>query len=180
MEKQFVFLFTILWTCNALPGQELAPVLLAPVAGYTESGQGSLSWSIGEVAIEQVSQTNATLSAGFQQIELDTNSTSQPNDPNIIKLLIPNVITPDEDGFNDLFDPVGALKEAQIQIPENKAELTIVNRWGEVVFLATNPYRPWEGKSFQGSLMPQATYYFILILHFNRDITIRGSVNLIR
>ena len=180
MKKQFVILFAVLWTCTTLPAQELALILLTPAGGYTESVQGSLSWSIGEIAIEQSGQTNAILSSGFQQIELDTNTIFLPDDPNTIKLLIPNVITPNDDGFNDLFDPIGALKKAQIQISENKAEVTIVNRWGEVVFFANNPYRPWDGKSFQGVLMPQATYYFILILHQSRDVTIRGSVHLLR
>ncbi len=180
MKKHHLLLFSTITLCASLHAQELAPSLLTPGGGYTETVKGSLSWSIGEVAIETVTQGQFTLSEGFQQIEIDTNTIALPEDPAKLLLLIPNIITPNSDGNNDLFDPVMALRDFQIQVSEDQAEMTIVNRWGEVVAPATKPYRPWDGRSGQGVLLPQATYYFILVIHRSKDITVRGPVNLLR
>jgi gliding motility-associated-like protein len=76
---------------------------------------------------------------------------------------IPNVFTPTGDGLNDFFDPVSSL-EACDQIID-KAELYILNRWGEVIFSA-NPYLPWDGSNGIGysvSKVPQGQYFYQLV-----------------
>lgn len=180
MNKYCLLIVVVFAICACVSAQELAPVLITPVGDYTETSQGSLSWSIGELAIQEVVSGSSILSQGFQQIEIDTSSVALPNDPKKLLLLIPNVITPNGDGFNDLFDPVQALREVKIQVSDQQTKMTIVNRWGEVVFVATQPYRAWDGKSSLGIIMPQATYYFILNIEATNEITLQGSVNLLR
>ncbi len=64
-----------------------------------------------------------------------------------------NVITPNNDGFNDLFKP------------ENQAfieyTLTIFNRWGTTIFFTDNPDQAWDGK-MNGQLVSDGVYFFIL------------------
>jgi len=52
-------------------------------------------------------------------------------------LYFPNAFTPDGDGLNDTFGPVGNAIE--------EFEMTIFNRWGEAIFATTNVGVPWLG-----------------------------------
>jgi gliding motility-associated-like protein len=71
---------------------------------------------------------------------------------------VPNVITPNGDGFNDT---------AIIDFPFNgkeKAELYIYNQWGHEVYRAV-PYdnsKAWKG-TFNNNAVPDGTYYYIFI-----------------
>ena len=50
----------------------------------------------------------------------------------------PNAFTPDGDGLNDVWIPIVGGVTAY--------DLTITNRWGQVVFESTNPQEPWLGQ----------------------------------
>lgn len=52
---------------------------------------------------------------------------------------IPTAFTPNHDGKNDEF-------KAMIFGPVKKFELTVYNRWGQVIFYTTNPSKGWDGK----------------------------------
>lgn len=74
---------------------------------------------------------------------------------------IPQVITPNKDGDNDIF-----IIPNIDNFPDNK--ITIFNRWGNVVF-NTNGYHnvnnSWVGTSKPnggGAMLPDGTYYYIL------------------
>jgi gliding motility-associated-like protein len=56
---------------------------------------------------------------------------------------IPNSFTPNNDGRNDVFKPVGSAWQP------GSYKLMIFNRWGEVVFESDDPDQPWDG-SHQG------------------------------
>lgn len=55
-------------------------------------------------------------------------------------IYVPNAITMDGDGINDIFFPVigGGLDE-------NNFTMYIFDRWGELIFEADSPYTPWDG-----------------------------------
>ncbi len=65
------------------------------------------------------------------------------------------LITPNGDNVNDIL-----VIEGVENYPEN--ELTIVNRWGDVVFKAKPYMNDWGGEGSNGALLTQGTYYFIL------------------
>jgi gliding motility-associated-like protein len=80
-------------------------------------------------------------------------------------LIIPNVITPNGDGHNDIF----GIKKLN---PVRKNELTIYDRWGKVVFSQKN-YKciykkdkyvniedAFDGLSRGGQKLPEGTYYY--------------------
>ena len=67
-------------------------------------------------------------------------------------LFIPNVITPNNDGFNDTF--------VIRNLPKN-SELTITNRLGEVLFKTDNYDNSWGGM-YNGELLIPDTYWYML------------------
>ncbi|MFM1932119.1 MAG: hypothetical protein RL226_1422, partial [Bacteroidota bacterium] len=59
-------------------------------------------------------------------------------------MYIPNAFTPNNDGKNDFFLPLGSAFDAETY------ELLIFNRWGEVVFRSNDPNEAWLGEHAQG------------------------------
>jgi gliding motility-associated-like protein len=91
-------------------------------------------------------------------------------------LIIPNVFTPgDQNGVNDKFYIYS--KEVE------KWELTIMNRWGEKVFVTTNPDEHWNGKrNNTGAECAAGTYYYILSyqMRAKAESNASGTITLIR
>jgi gliding motility-associated-like protein len=86
-------------------------------------------------------------------------------------LFIPNVLTPNNDGYNDTW------RIDNIQLfPSNR--VLIVNRWGDVVYQSDFYNNDWDG-SFGGGLLPAGTYYYILDLGQGWGI-FKGDVTIIR
>ena len=86
---------------------------------------------------------------------------------------IPNVITPNGDGFNDVW----FIRDLE-GYPDNT--MRIVNRWGDQI-LEQSPYQNnWAG-TWNGKDLPGGTYYYILILHDNgKDVKFDGPITVVR
>lgn len=67
---------------------------------------------------------------------------------------VPNIITPNNDGFNDNFDLSGM----------NVKQLEIYNRFGRKVYEADNYLNEWYGQNSEEKLLPDSTYYYIIHL----------------
>jgi gliding motility-associated-like protein len=65
--------------------------------------------------------------------------------------VIPNVITPNNDGINDLFEIDN--------LPEN-TEVIILNRWGNVVFSSQDYQNNWDGKDTSGKELTDGVYFY--------------------
>jgi gliding motility-associated-like protein len=94
-------------------------------------------------------------------------------------LFFPEGFSPNGDGKNDFFTIKGIL-----DFPEN--ELTIYNRWGELVFQTFNYNNDWDGKASVRSLMsgnngylPNDTYYYVFTSKSNNK-SYSGYIYLIR
>ncbi len=79
---------------------------------------------------------------------------------NELEVKVPGGFSPDKDGVNDAFIIPGIEK-----YPNNK--LTIVNRWGEVVYFKQQYNNEWTGEPNKGFVMddgivPAGTYFYIL------------------
>jgi gliding motility-associated-like protein len=86
---------------------------------------------------------------------------------------IPNVITPDNDGSNDVWNI------PHMQFFED-AVLEVFDRWGRLVFRTTNVFEePWDGTS-KGRDLPMDSYYFVLDLKAPGSTPIVGTVNIVR
>ena len=68
---------------------------------------------------------------------------------------VPNSFSPDGDGINELWQPVGT------GVMEDNYECTVYDRWGRVVFHTNSLYQPWDGTE-KGKELPVGSYiYFI-------------------
>ncbi|MCF8391421.1 MAG: gliding motility-associated C-terminal domain-containing protein [Bacteroidales bacterium] len=94
---------------------------------------------------------------------------------NCIKYAIPNVFSPNNDGFNDVLRPY------EYQDVE-KIDLSIFNRWGQVVFETENPEIDWNGKHQKtNELVSPGVYYYICDVYEKRisGIEVRNIVGFI-
>ncbi|MNJ86419.1 hypothetical protein D3C87_39130 [compost metagenome] len=83
-----------------------------------------------------------------------------PCDPKTCGLTISNAFTPDGDGINETW-----VIEGIENYPDN--ELTVFNRWGNLVFSADGYLNNWTGTSnsnlnIGGTELPTGTYYYVL------------------
>lgn len=99
----------------------------------------------------------------FDSVEITLAGTA----PNKCDMFIPQGFTPNGDGYNDYFVIKGL-----IDFPDN--ELTIFNRWGEVVYQAEDYKNNWDGKATRSTLLsgsseylPNDTYYFVFVTKAN-------------
>jgi len=68
---------------------------------------------------------------------------------------VPNAITPDGDGENDIF----TLFATNIDL--NTFEMRIFDRWGEQLFYTKNINQGWDG-TFNGQLVKQDSYVYVM------------------
>ena len=91
-----------------------------------------------------------------------------PEDCNL-ELIIPNVISPNDDGVNEFFEIEN--------LPEN-TEVVILNRWGNVVFSSTNYQNNWNGKDNSGSELVDGVYTYKIETSIGKNG--HGCIHLIR
>jgi gliding motility-associated-like protein len=94
-------------------------------------------------------------------------------DSTALDIYIPNAFTPDGDGLNDLFGPVGLNREL--------LNLSVYNRWGEQIYSSTNF---WDGEQNR-TPAPEGVYlYTMLIKSETPERTIiskkSGTIHLLR
>jgi gliding motility-associated-like protein len=93
-----------------------------------------------------------------------------PCSPKPCDVVIPEAFTPDGDGINDEFVIQG------IELYPNNT-ITIFNRWGVIVYEASNYQNNWDGKTqstftISGNDLPTATYYYL----FDTKDEIKGII----
>lgn len=90
-----------------------------------------------------------------------------------VKLKIPSVFTPNDDGFNDTFvislasgsdSPGGSnsrsdggINETPLNAYYKSTELMVMNRWGHVVYKSDDYQNDWDGGG-----LPDGTYFYVL------------------
>jgi gliding motility-associated-like protein len=86
----------------------------------------------------------------------------------------PTAFTPNNDGNNDVLKPViyGLLLQYN---------LTIYNRWGQIILISTDPAKGWDGK-WQGKLQTTGTYIWMCNYQLagEKVRTAKGTVTVIR
>jgi len=88
--------------------------------------------------------------------------------------LIPNAISPNGDGKNDIWH----LEFIQSFYP--KATIEVYDRWGVQVFTSTGYTKPWDG-SYSGHELPAASYYYVIDLKDAKHPSpYKGAVLLLR
>lgn len=87
---------------------------------------------------------------------------------------LPNAFSPNGDGMNDSFGPVAFCDLEQL-------EMSVYNRWGELVYQTSNPSEKWDGK-YNGANCPVDVYVYVI--NYKRPTeagkTVYGDVTLLR
>ena len=90
---------------------------------------------------------NIILIAVIGTVNLSAQTNSTEEEPKVIN---PNIITPNGDRENDLFE---------LNFPYKN--VVIYNRWGHNLFESNN-YAFWNGRTTSGSEVPEGTYFYII------------------
>ncbi|HCS21830.1 MAG TPA: hypothetical protein DIW47_14945 [Bacteroidetes bacterium] len=91
----------------------------------------------------------------------------------MLECYIPNVISPNGDGINDMFEPVCEGLEVY--------ELYIHNRWGQQIYHSTNS-EPWQPFSDTFRSIPEGLYVYTMVLrdYLGNPKYYKGTVVLLR
>ena len=99
----------------------------------------------------------------------------------IRKVFIPNTFTPNADGHNDYFNIYASIPNVQ-----GIEELTILNRWGAVIyqrkdFLPNEINASWDG-TYQGKNLESGVYVYLTKIRFLDGKVVRyvGDITLVR
>jgi gliding motility-associated-like protein len=82
-----------------------------------------------------------------------------------------NVITPNGDGYNDVFD----LSEV---VRIDSCDIIILDRWGAQVYEQNRYVSGWNGTNQGGDPLPDGTYYFLLVC--DDVVRFRGAITVVR
>lgn len=88
--------------------------------------------------------------------------------------IVPNIFTPNNDNFNDIFSVVG--------IGLTKMNAVVFNRWGQKQYEWNTVSGGWDGRSSSGVDCADGTYYYILYATGidGKEYSQKGFFNLIR
>lgn len=128
------------------------------------------SFTISTIIIEKEGQYIAT--ASYQGCYFkDTINITYENCEIILK--IPNVFTPNADGFNDLFQ----LNGENI----NTINIKILNRWGQLVFESNDINHSWNGVTKEGKTCNEGTYFYVITAKNEQTSKVfKGAITLLR
>ncbi|MCX7697739.1 MAG: gliding motility-associated C-terminal domain-containing protein [Bacteroidales bacterium] len=131
-------------------------------------------------------QLQNTVAGCYQLTSIDSSGNESTFSPEIcvdIDLCdlysLPNIFTPNGDGWNDLFCPF------PFDFVE-RIDLHIFNRWGKEVFKTQNPMILWDGKNmYTHQLSPEGVYFYVCDVYEKtldglRKRTLRGVIHLYR
>ena len=94
---------------------------------------------------------------------------------------LPNVITPNGDGYNDVFEP----KVTGLDLITG-AKTVIFNRWGNILWDTDDPLIQWDGKSKQTNMdCPSGTYFYVTDITYmgeagEETLHLQGSITIVR
>ncbi|MBK8499822.1 MAG: choice-of-anchor L domain-containing protein [Flavobacteriales bacterium] len=130
-------------------------------------GQLNLSWSNGDFGYT----TYVTMQTPGTYIVTATDECGRQAIEEVVvtvecEVIIPNVITPNGDGYNDKWSIEG--------ITYSSNTVAIYNRWGQKVYEATNYRNQWGGDD-----VPDGTYYYEVILTL-KERKYTGSLTILR
>lgn len=91
----------------------------------------------------------------------------------VFEIYAPNTFTPNGDGVNDSFLP------AMFGEKPETYELSVFNRWGEVIFFSQNYQEAWNG-TYKGDIVKEDVYVFLLKVRSKYNAEKREVVGQVR
>ena len=105
-----------------------------------------------------VSKTNADYCVGYDTLQIIPYC--RP-----VKLTLPNIFTPNDDGINESHIPIEVPKEDIDYLMSNivTIDYVVYNRWGNVVYSSVGVLPKWNGINFDNGVpSAQGTYFWVL------------------
>jgi gliding motility-associated-like protein len=162
-------------------------IITNPVISITDLSTGTnfWKWNFGDTTTSMVANPahHSYADTGTYQIILiastqynckDTAYQTITIEPDFM-FFIPNAFTPDGDGVNDTFTGKGVFI--------NTFEMTIFDRWGNLIFISDDINKGWDGKVNHGNEMAKQDVYVYLfkVIDFKlKPHSYKGIVSLIR
>mgnify|MGYP003810955845 CR=1 FL=1 len=143
------------------------------------SGYDSYLWQNGATG-QQLEVTESTVTPGnIYNVEV-TLGPCQSSDSVIVEFFevwVPIVITPNDDGLNDVFAPDLSKWEGI-----RKSHMMVFNRWGEKVWESDQFENGWDGRK-DGTIVADGTYFWILDVTYgdaNLHKVLKGSLTVLK
>lgn len=144
--------------------------------------------SVPDPDVTEYAHTNLTSIAGCYQVSAYDSLGNLSDRSNMVCLSIdscstyrlPNVFTPNQDNYNDLFRPYDNFTSVE------RIKLKVFNRWGRIVFETEDPQINWDGKNMNNNRDCSEGVYFYTCDVFEIRLeglskrTLTGSITLIR
>ena len=128
---------------------------------YTEIADPSLSQIIYRIKVVSVGVENLVSYSNIVTFDLTP------------KLYMPNVFTPNGDGDNDVLEVKGKYYKS--------LKMTILNKWGEVVFISEDASIGWDGNyKGQPASVDSYGYHVVALDNSGKEISLKGVVSLLR
>lgn len=140
------------------PMPDLATCLDVPVEMAATFSPQSITWNSGEqtanitTSVPGLHWYLATDALGCELADTANLSVAHPSGG---AAAIPNVFSPNGDGWNDLFEVIGDIDSFSMEVH---------NRWGQLLYNSTNPRSGWNGclDNRVTDKVPEGTYYYII------------------
>jgi gliding motility-associated-like protein len=137
----------------------------------------SMTWNdIEPIGIANKNDRTVTVS-GLSQGDLYEPWTLVVEDKQPLTIFFPNAFTPDNDGLNDAFGPLG------IDLENYDYKMYIFDRWGEMIFESDDVNKFWNGKPDGSNIIaPIGVYTWLAYLTdiYGEEYKYMGRVTLIR
>lgn len=139
-------------------GESTANISIAYLPSADGEFTGIANWNIFESIWKDIENSDESPFGNYSSMTKENWIFNDEGDPYVLTnsgefLEVPNVFTPNGDGVNDFYFINSKGME--------ELELTIVNRWGEVVFTSNDINGTWDGTS-NGNLCSDGVYFYIL------------------
>jgi gliding motility-associated-like protein len=136
----------------------------------TVSGEGDYEYALDNGYFQDSNVFN-NVSAGYHTVYVNDKNGCGVVPQDVSVLGFPKFFTPNGDGYNDFWNPVG------INYYETSVIVTIFNRYGQLI-KELNAFGPgWDG-TFNGNLLPSDDYWFVTTMSNGKEY--RGHFSLKR
>ena len=152
------------------PGERL---LLDAAAGVAADYQWSDGSTESDLIVQNPGRYSVTVSNDCEIVINEINIT----ECEICDVFVPNIFSPNDDGFNDIFRPLSDCAFFDFS-------MKIFDRWGSVIFETQDPGGFWNGK-FGGNTASQGVYvwwieYTVVEDGHPRSESVTGDITLVR